>query len=430
MIGEELLNLIRGPVLPPGTLGGAPNPTPNAGQPLPKPAAPPAQGGSSPNAPTPPQQPSAPPNAAPQSPQDLAQLYMQLEARNRSANEIDRGLTTMAASLSTPSMAAALMGNMPQERDAGAQLGNMMKMQQMQYQQAALAQLRSPQFINEMSTRTGMSPEMVLAGVNAGKAGDMITSASGMSGPPNIQDMTRAKVAWQQQNPGQTPPDYFFSPDKWAVHTQTEGDRAKEIASTQNNFDSATKAYDQQLGQVSQLLDPKNKQYINEFLGPVQSKIKPIGEMSPQAQELKGIYDQVMAGQFGSAVQDFPGSRISTKELTADAPSKSNMTLSQGYDSFIRATQRYQDTIEDHRAGIFGKAQQLNSPNLTDYDYDKRVDDIYKPGGALAGDNTPKRTSTPAVIQTTADLLKLPKGKSYIVPKGFDEAGQVRYAGY
>jgi hypothetical protein len=426
MIGEELLNLIRGPVLPPGTLGGAPNPTPNAGQPLPKPASP---AGGGPNAPTPPSGPPAPPRAAPQSPQDLTQLYMQLEARNRSANEIDRGLTTMAASLSTPSMAAALMGNMPQERDAGAQLGNMMKMQQMQYQQAALAQLRSPQFISEMSSRTGMSPEMVLAGVNSGKAGDMITAASGLSGPPNIQDMTRAKVAWQQQNPGQTPPDYFNSPDKWAVHTQTEGDRAKEIASTQNNFDSATKAYDQQLSQVNQLLDPKNKQYLNEFLGPAQQHTPGV-LLSPQAQELKGIYDQVMAGQFGSAVQDFPGSRISTKELTADAPSKSNMTLSQGYDAFIRATQRYQDTLQDHRAGIFGKAQQLNSPNLTDYDYDKRVDDIYKPGGALAGDNTPKRTSTPAQIQSTADLLKLPKGRAYVVPKGFDEAGQVRYAGY
>jgi hypothetical protein len=48
----------------------------------------------------------------------------------------------------------------------------------------------------------------------------------------------------------------------------------------------------------------------------------------------------------------------------------------------------------------------------------------------LAGDNTPKRTSTPAQIQSTADLLKLPKGRAYVVPKGFDEAGQVRYAGY
>jgi hypothetical protein len=429
MIGEELLNLIRGPVLPPGTLGGAPNPTPNPGQPLPPPqgqgqgaqAAPgPGGGGQTPQN----------PSAAPQSPTDLASLYMQLEARNRSANEIDRGLTTMAAAFSTPQMASALMGNMPQQQDAGAQLGNMLRLQQMQRQQQGMQQMLSPDFINEMSGKLGMSPAMVTAGIYSGKIGDMITAASGLSGPQNLQDMNRAKVVWQSQNPGQTPPDYMLSPDKWQIHTQTEGDKAKDVVATQGNLQPATQGYDLQLSNINQLLDPNNKKYLDEFVGPIQSKIKPVSDMSPQAQALKATYDTVMASQFGSAVQDFPGSRISTKELQADAPSKSSMSLSQGTDSFLKATQQYQNQLENHRANLFGKAQQLNAPGLTDYDYDKLIDPIYKPGGALASESAPKRTVVPTQIQSPADYAALPKGKAYIVPKGYPEAGQTRYAGY
>src|SRR5580704_896796 len=128
MIGAELLNLLYGN--PMNQLAGAmnpqpaPNPNPNAPpRPLPpqttmaSPAeqrgaqvGPPpggpqmAPGGPPPNAPPPGQQ-GLPPTAATQSPPDLASLYLQMEQRNRSANEIDHGLDMMAASMSTPSMA-------------------------------------------------------------------------------------------------------------------------------------------------------------------------------------------------------------------------------------------------------------------------------------------------------------------------------------
>jgi hypothetical protein len=202
MIGEELLNLIRGPVLPPGTLGGAPNPTPNPGQPLPQGQGQggqvaPAQGGAPQN-----------PSAAPQSPPDLAQLYMQLDARNRSANEIDRGLTTMAAAFSTPQMASALMGNMPQQQDAGAQLGNMLRLQQqqtmMRQQQAAAAGAEGAFTSLFPGAKPGLGTELF----NMGKLGDVMTAHIASMNPTEQQkNVDAATNAWAAANPNAKPED-------------------------------------------------------------------------------------------------------------------------------------------------------------------------------------------------------------------------------
>jgi hypothetical protein len=62
-------------------------------------------------------------------------LYLQMEQRNRSANEIDHGLNLMAAAFSTPSMANAIMGSQRQGADPGAQLGNLLMLQNMQRMQ-------------------------------------------------------------------------------------------------------------------------------------------------------------------------------------------------------------------------------------------------------------------------------------------------------
>jgi hypothetical protein len=107
---------------------GGPVPAP-PGSPQMAPGGPLAQGGP---APPPPGQQGLPPTAATQSPPDLASLYLQMEQRNRSANEIDHGLNMMAASMSTPSMANAIMGSQRQGADPGAQLGNLLMLQNMQ----------------------------------------------------------------------------------------------------------------------------------------------------------------------------------------------------------------------------------------------------------------------------------------------------------
>jgi hypothetical protein len=150
MIGADLLNLMYGN--PMSQLAQATNPpqaTPASpaqrpvGGPVPLPGGPqmPAGGPQAPPAPNappgpPPGQAGLPPTAATQSPPDLAQLYLQMENRNRSANEIDHGLDMIAAAYSTPQMASAIMGSSRgQNQDPGAQLGNLIQLQNMQRMQ-------------------------------------------------------------------------------------------------------------------------------------------------------------------------------------------------------------------------------------------------------------------------------------------------------
>ena len=149
MIGTELLNLMYGNPL--GQVSAAINPAPNP-SPLAPPAAgvrPPAQAGgapapggppaASPGAPAPPPpnpQANLPPTAATQSPPDLAQLYMQLEQRNRSANEIDHGLALMASAYAAPGTQGQIMHSMDKDQpDPGTQLGNLIQLQYMQKMQ-------------------------------------------------------------------------------------------------------------------------------------------------------------------------------------------------------------------------------------------------------------------------------------------------------
>jgi hypothetical protein len=108
-----------------------------------------APGGPPPNTPPPGQQ-GLPPTAATQSPPDLASLYLQMEQRNRSANEIDHGLNLMAAAFSTPSMANAIMGSQRQGADPGAQLGNLLMLQNMQRMQNIPAPPGTEQFWNAL----------------------------------------------------------------------------------------------------------------------------------------------------------------------------------------------------------------------------------------------------------------------------------------
>ena len=173
MIGADLLNLLYGnpmsqiaqatnpPVMPnpnpnaPPAQGGAPM---GSGMMRPAPGGPqmPAggpPGGGAPNAPPgpPPGQGGLPPTAATQSPPDLASLYLQLENRNRSANEIDHGLAMMASAFAAPGTQGQIMhsaDNMNQ--DPGAQLSNLIQLQNLQRQNAA-----RPGIINAPDRRPG-----------------------------------------------------------------------------------------------------------------------------------------------------------------------------------------------------------------------------------------------------------------------------------
>ena len=115
MIGQQLLSLMYGDpadqiarTLNPG----GPNPNPGAPQPPSgaSGAAPGAGGGSGAAAAQPPSQPPLAPANATQSPPDLAALYTQLHAQDRSANQIDRGVAMMASAFGTQQQQHDMMG--------------------------------------------------------------------------------------------------------------------------------------------------------------------------------------------------------------------------------------------------------------------------------------------------------------------------------
>jgi hypothetical protein len=82
-----------------------------------------------------------------------------MEQRNRSANEIDHGLDMMAAAFSTPSMANAIMGSQRQGADPGAQLTNLIALQNMQRLNAA----RPAMIASLTGGPNGMDPNVVNA---------------------------------------------------------------------------------------------------------------------------------------------------------------------------------------------------------------------------------------------------------------------------
>jgi hypothetical protein len=245
--GQAILNLLRGPV--------GPNPTPNPN---------PQVGGGGASGPSGGQGAAAPPtggSGAPQpSPPDLAQLYMQLEQRNRSANEIDRGLSLMAASMSTPSMANAIMNSVPQQQDAGAMMGNMMKLQQAQYlrQQQQIMMNSAPSLARQLfgSNPTADQVQQAQLIIASGKVGDVETN---LVGAQDLDQRQYMQYQRDQQMTGQPAVDFAT----WKNQHVASGAQQKGYAEDKADAISTFPKLDQQYQQLEQntgwLADPVHR---------------------------------------------------------------------------------------------------------------------------------------------------------------------------
>jgi hypothetical protein len=385
MIGEELLNLLRGPVLPPGTLGGAPNPSPAAGQPLP-------QGGQ--NAGGSPQGPPQPTSNAPQSPPDLAQLYLRLQQRNQSANEIDRGLTTMAASLSTPSMASQLMGNMPQQQDAGAQLGNLMKLQQLGLQRQQMQSMIGSINSGDLTKQTGIPANILLTELysNPSGFGEAISKGvqikQGLAGPEPMAALTRARNSWAAQNaqidpntgqpmtdangqpvlkPGVTMPNYLSSEGALTAFTGQQADAAKEKVTQQGEFDGKNAQYNNIEGILGRLNDPNNRANViaaiqkpNWFTEDQKGNVAAalgIAGVTPAIVQAKADLNQLNRTFYST---EFKGSgRLSQQEAGRLNESFSNLNQpTLGNQQIVQELQRLQNETYKAHANIYASAGQ------------------------------------------------------------------------
>jgi hypothetical protein len=466
MIGAELLNLLFGNPL--NQLAGAMNPTPqpapnpNPGasppgapppgapvqhtgymQPVPsgpppggpRPMMPPGalgmpaggpQGAPPPNAPPgpPPGQQGLPPSAATQSPPDLAQLYLQLEQRNRSANEIEHGLDLMAASMSTPSMANAIMGSQRQGADPGAQLGNLIQLQNMQRLQAA-----RPAMVAALSGgQGGMDPNVLNALPTDQLAGLMNDRAKAQIGIGT--DLAKQKqtdlLEAQQKSPQMNTQLLQMDTAANQIRSATEADGTTPVM--QGILSSPLKkAAAQKLMEA----DPK------EAPGALMSQLVAAG-LTPEEQGALMQMKTLNAQVYGEAFQSTGSRRTGTEVANLRAGMTPLTNFTQPYDKYMGQFDTFQNQLHKSIANNLGAAQELDAiPEQYRFGPDGKpnVDQSYLPGGTLyegrggqwVNNPPPKQGGGPVAISGPADIAKLPRGTPFVIPSGPNQ-GKIGYA--
>jgi hypothetical protein len=416
MIGQELLNLMYGN--PYNQMAAAmnpqpaPNPNPNAPPPPqgappggPKPPMPPGAPNSlaggpppqgAPNAPPPPPpgQQGLPPTAATQSPPDLASLYLQMEQRNRSANEIDHGLDMMAAAFSTPSMANAIMNSSRgQGQDPGAQLTNLIALQNMQRLNAA-----RPAMIAGLSgggapgagglSSPGMDPNMLAGMTNEQLQALAADQAKNRLGAQNklLEDVNQGRYEAVAALPKLT--DSMTQMDNGIniIKNTQEGDTTALANIMANKSKKQAVA-----GMLS--TDDSKEGWWGTWLGQHQQDW---ANLTPAEQAVAMQMKQLGGQIYGEAFTSLGGqSRRSTQEVAGIKSGLSQINdLTQplvspdGQSGYLPSLQRLQDKIHKGMANAYGAAGNLDAiPENLRFDASGQplVDPTFRPGGQFAG---------------------------------------------
>jgi hypothetical protein len=442
MIGAELLNLLYGN--PMNQLAGAmnpqpaPNPNPNAPpRPLPpqttmaSPAeqrgaqvGPPpggpqmAPGGPPPNAPPPGQQ-GLPPTAATQSPPDLASLYLQMEQRNRSANEIDHGLNMMAASMSTPSMANAIMGSQRQGADPGAQLGNLLMLQNMQRMQMMPPPTNAQgQPIMNQSQWSMLPPDMKAKVLGQTAESGIAIQQQGAEEKQKdlLEAQQKAPGALQQMN------------DMDAVANQLKGPMNQALTSIVSSSSARFAA--------EKLLDADPKTEPGDAMRQVYAGMLSQDQLAALNQ-LKKLDAQVYSDAFQST-----GSRRTQQEVASLKTGLSPLkNFNQSPDAYMSQFNDFQKQLHTTMANTYGAAGRVDEiPDSMKWDMGDPnnpkplVDSAYLPngnryaGGGQWASNPPKaQGGGPVQITGPDDIAKLARGTPFVIPSGPNQ-GKVGYA--
>jgi hypothetical protein len=326
------------------------------------------------------------------------ELMLQLYDRTRREDQFNRGMAGLAKAIYPGRTSDAWMQSMTGNQNPNQTFNSLMQLQEMQQGQ----QVRQAQWdqLPKIADSTGIPLETLKADFLANKLPDVLAMQSGVGGPPDMRDQKQAQMQWRRDNPNQPMPAYMTGdPKAYAAEV-------KRRAGDQVNLEPALTLYDNKINQIDELL--KNDSGLKSLTSAPGRYLSP-GLMSDAEAKAWQQYQQVMAGQFTEGVQDFPGSRISTKELVTDAPSKSQMgNLGQGYGNMVQAAQDYRARLVEHRAQLFGKAQVIDDPRLTNEDYKKYIaPSIYAPGKALGPGSTTRdlTTPTPAVTAPPAEAI-------------------------
>jgi hypothetical protein len=387
-------------------------------------------------------------------------MYMQMAQRQQANETFNRGAGLLAASMYPGRRPDLIMNAMTgATQDPNAIMRTMMGLSDFQRQQSQYQQLQAaaPALAQQMNVPLATAQAIIASG----KYGDVESALAGVGGDPTVREMTQARLAWVQAHSvrdasgnvvrdaatgqpqtDQPIPPTLLSVDQYKNNQLIQQQKGKDLIADQANFPQAKNAYDQMIADAQDLIDPKKTPGLDNIVGSWANQNKSVGmpDLDPTTQTALAKYNKIMGAQYAAGVQDFHGAgRISQQELKQDLPSQSTMSnrAQQGSD-FRIGTEQYIKKLQLKRAQLFGQAGQLNSPDLSDDDYNNLVNPIYKPHGDLYAPGQAPRapaasapaSAAPPAAQTGADFSKmsdadanaaydkLPSGTVFVGPDG------------
>ena len=349
-------------------------------------------------------------------------MYLQLAMRQQASNSLDRSLGLIAASAYPGRHPEMIMNAMSGgQQDPGALFSNVLQLQQAAQQQQNMQAYRAA--VPGMLEKAGLDPSYApLVMANPDIMSKIVETQAGVGGNPAWQAQLRAeKSLTAQGKPIPWTPGDPTSYDAWTKANTgqavtTAKTQADDLTADQHNFTPALSNYDKGIGLVDQFMTPRMQEGAKQFLGTA-GQYRPLATMNEDGKAAYALYKQIMATQFSAGTQDFKGAgRITQQELTQDAPSQSTMgQLNQDPSDFFAGVTKYRDQLAQHRANLFGAAQQTTDPRLSDQDYAKYVAPNLDVTG---GPRRPNDFSKLSDADATSAVAKLPKGQTFVGPDG------------
>jgi hypothetical protein len=298
----------------------------------------------------------------------------------------------MAASMSTPSMANAIMGSQRQGADPGAQLGNLIALQNMQ----RLAQAR-PAMIAGLSgggqgpgglSSPGMDPNMLAGMTNDQIAALVADQAKTRLGAQNKlqEDINQGRYEAVGALPKLTDAMTQMDTGINTIKNTPEGD-STALANIMSN-DSKKRAVAAMLS-----TDDSKEGWLGTFM---QQHQQQWANLTPAEQAVAMQMKQLGGQIYGEAFTSLGGqSRRSTQEVAGIKAGLSQINdLTQplvspdGQSGYLPALQRLQDKIHRGMANAYGAAGNLDAiPDNLKWDANGQplVDQTFRPGGQFAG---------------------------------------------
>ena len=350
-------------------------------------------------------------------------MFVQLMQRQQSNDMFNRGMGLFAAGFANnPRDRETMVNSMSQPSgDAAGLMGNLMKLQQYNIEQQQMAAYR--QSVPGMLAKAGLDPSYApLVMADPSIMSKIVETQAGVGGGPAWMAQQRAEKALTAQGkpipwtPGDPSSYNAWTTSNTASQVATQKTQADDLVADKHNFAPALSNYDKALGMIDQFQSPEMQKGAQEFLGTT-GQLKPVALMSDQGKAAYALYKQIMATQFSAGTQDFKGAgRITQQELTQDAPSQSTMgQLNQDPTDFFNGVQKYRDQLAQHRANLFGAAQQGTDPRLSDTDYAKYVAPNLDVTG---GPRRPNDFSKMSDADATKAVANLSPGSTFIGPDG------------